>query len=185
MSDTEQSLDGTRIAILLAPRGTEEVEFTEPKQALAEAGADVDVVGSETGDVQTRNDDLEPGESFEVERAFSDVSADDYDGVVVPGGTVGADTLRADEEAVEFVESHVEDRKPLAAICHGPWMLVEAGLTEGRRLTSYHSLRTDIRNAGGEWVDEEVVTDDGVVTSRNPDDLSAFCETLVDEFAAR
>ena len=175
-------LSDTTVAVLLAPRGTEEPEFTEPKRALEEAGASVDVVGVETGEVQAVNNDLEPGDSYEVEKSFSDVSADEYDGLVVPGGTVGADELRADDDAVSFVSEVVDAGTPVGVICHGPWVLVEAEAAEGRTLTSYHSLQTDIRNAGGEWVDEEVVVDDDVVTSRNPDDLDAFCERIVEEF---
>lgn len=179
MSD---ELSGTAVAVVLAPRGTEEVEFTEPRDAVADAGGDVTVVGTETGAARTVNGDLEYSDEYEVEEAFSDVSADDFDAVVVPGGTVGADELRADDEAVSFLRETVESGTPAAVICHGPWTLVEADVVEGRTLTSYPSLRTDVRNAGGEWVDEEVVVDDGVITSRNPDDLDAFCETLVEEF---
>ncbi|MBX6762546.1 MAG: type 1 glutamine amidotransferase [Rubrobacteraceae bacterium] len=176
-------LRGKKVAILLAPKGTEQVEFNEPKRALEEAGASVDVVGVETGDVQTMNHDTEPGDIFTVEKAFSEVSAEDYDGLVVPGGCVGADQLRANEEAVGFVRSFFEQGKPVGVICHGPWTLVEADVVRGRRLTSYWSIKTDIRNAGGEWVDEEVVTDGGLVTSRHPGDLEAFCSKVIEEFA--
>lgn len=175
-------LDETNVAVVLAPRGTEQVEFTEPKATLEDAGANVDVVGTETGETQAVHDDLEAGDTFEVERSFTEITADDYDALVVPGGTVGADTLRANEEAVEFVRAMADDDRPMGVICHGPWLLVEAGVAEGRTLTSYPSLRTDVRNAGGEWVDEEVVVDDGVITSRNPDDLDAFCDALVEAF---
>lgn len=175
-------LDETNVAVVLAPRGTEQVEFTEPKATLEDAGANVDVVGTETGEAQAVHDDLEAGDTFEVERSFTEITADDYDALVVPGGTVGADTLRANEEAVEFVRAMADDDRPMGVICHGPWLLVEAGVAEGRTLTSYPSLRTDVRNAGGEWVDEEVVVDDGVITSRNPDDLDAFCDALVEAF---
>lgn len=184
MSTTaEQRLEDATVAVLIAPEGTEEVEFTEPRRAVSEAGATIDVVGSETGEARAVNDDLEAGETFEVDRAFSDVSADDYDALIVPGGTVGADRLRLDDEGVDLVREHVSDGKPAGVICHGPWLLVEAGVVDGRTLTSYPSLRTDVRNAGGEWVDEEVVTDGTLVTSRRPDDLPAFCETIVETVA--
>jgi protease I len=176
-------LQGRRVAILLAPVGTEQAEFTEPKKAVEDAGAQVDVVGLQTGEAQTMNSDVNPGETFTVEKTFSEVSPGDYDALIVPGGTVGADTLRGNEEAVAFVRGFFEQEKPVGVICHGPWTLVEADVVRGRTLTSYPSLQTDIRNAGGEWVDEEVVTDQGLVTSRNPDDLPAFCSKLVEEIA--
>ena len=176
-------LQGRRVAILLAPVGTEQAEFTEPKKAVEDAGAQVDVVGLQTGEAQTMNSDVNPGETFVVEKPFSEVSPGDYDALIVPGGTVGADTLRGDEEAVAFVRGFFEQEKPVGVICHGPWTLAEADVVRGRTLTSYPSLQTDIRNAGGEWVDEEVVTDQGLVTSRNPNDLPAFCSKLVEEIA--
>ena len=176
-------LQGRKVAILLAPVGTEQVEFTEPKKAVEDAGASVDVVGIQAGDAQTMNSDVNPGETFSVEKTFSEVSAEDYDALIVPGGTVGSDNLRGDPEAVNFIRSFFEQEKPVGVICHGPWTLVEADVVKGRTLTSYPTLQTDIRNAGGNWVDEEVVTDAGLVTSRNPDDLPAFCSKLVEEIA--
>ena len=183
MSESDQQLDGTTVGVFLAPEGSEEVEFTEPRRAVSDAGATVDVLGSETGEAQTVNNDLEESDTYEVERSFSEASGDDYDALLVPGGTVGADKLRADDDAVELLEEHLADGKPAGVICHGPWTLVEADAVDGRTLTSYPSLQTDVENAGGEWVDEEVVVDDGLVTSRQPDDLDAFCEAVVSEFA--
>ena len=176
-------IQGKKIAILLAPVGSEQVEFEEPKKAVEDAGATVDVVGVQTGDAQTMNSDVNPGDTFTVEKTFSDVSADEYDGLIVPGGTVGADKLRGSDEAVSFVHSFFDQAKPVGVICHGPWMLVEADVVKGRTLTSYPTLKTDIRNAGGNWVDEEVVVDQGLVTSRNPDDVAVFCAKVVEEFA--
>src|ERR671938_322924 len=176
-------LQGRKVAILLAPVGSEQVEFTEPKKAVEDAGASVDVIGIQADEAQTMNSDVNPGETFTVEKTFSEVSPDDYDALIVPGGTVGADTLRASDEAVSFVRGFFEQGKPVGVICHGPWTLVEADVVRGRTLTSYPTLQTDIRNAGGNWVDEEVVTDQGLVTSRNPDDLPAFCRKIVEEFA--
>jgi protease I len=176
-------LQGKKIAILLAPVGSEQVEFEEPKKAVEDAGGTVDVVGVQTGDAQTMNSDVNPGDTFTVEKTFSEVSADEYDGLVVPGGTVGADKLRGSDEAVSFIHSFFEQAKPVGVICHGPWTLVEADVVKGRTLTSYPTVQTDIRNAGGKWVDEEVVTDQGLVTSRNPDDVPAFCSKIVEEFA--
>lgn len=176
-------LQGRKVAILIAPVGTEQVEFTEPKKAVEDAGAEVDVVGIQTGEAETMNSDVNPGESFTVEKTFSDVSSDDYDALIIPGGTVGADTLRATDEAVSFVRGFFEAGKPVGAICHAPWALVESGVLEGRKVTSFPSLQTDIENAGAQWVDEEVVTDQGLVTSRNPDDLPAFNDKIVEEFA--
>src|SRR5918911_998917 len=176
-------IQGRKVAILLAPVGSEEVEFTEPKKAVEDAGASVDVIGIQAGEAQTMNSDVNPGETFTVEKTFAEVSPDDYDALIVPGGTVGADNLRGSDEAVSFLRGFFEQAKPVGVICHGPWTLVEAGVVRGRTLTSYPTLQTHIRNAGGTWVNEEVVTDQGRVTSRSPDDLPAFCSKVVEEIS--
>ena len=175
-------LNNRRIAILIAPRGTEEPEFVQPKQAVEDAGGTVTVVSFESGEAQTVNNDLDAGGTYAIDATFDEVSASDFDGLVIPGGTVGADNLRANDDAVAFVRSFFEQKKPVGSICHGPWVLAEADVLSGRRVTSYHSIQTDLRNAGATWTDEEVVTDQGLVTSRNPDDLPAFCDKIVEEF---
>jgi len=173
-------LDGKRIAIL-ATDGVEQVELTEPRKAIEEAGADVELISLEDGEIQGF-EHLDKGETFDVDKTVSDARADDYDALLLPGGVANPDFLRADEDAVAFVRAFAEAKKPIAAICHGPWTLVEAGVVKDRTLTSWPSLKTDIRNAGGTWVDEEVVVDEGLVTSRKPDDLPAFCAKVVEEF---
>ena len=176
-------LDGKKIAILIAPRGTEEPEFEKPRQAVEQAGGAVTVISLETGDAESVNNDLDPGKTFAVDQAIGDVVAEDFDGLVIPGGSVGADKLRGSDAVVAFVKAFFDAGKPVAAICHAPWTLIEAGVVEGRTLTSFPTLQTDIRNAGGTWVDQEVVVDQGLVTSRNPDDLPAFCAKMVEAFA--
>ena len=184
---TSQPLHGRKVAILLAPAGSEQVEFTEPKKAVKDAGADVDVIGAEPGEARAYNHDLEPGETFTVDKTFGQVSADDYDALIVPGGTVGADKLRGNADAVRLIRGFFQAGKPAAVICHGPWLLVEADLVRGRTLTSWPSLQTDIRNAGGTWVDTEVQVcpagQNTLVTSRKPDDLPAFCGTFTQVFS--
>lgn len=175
-------LQGKKIAILAAD-GVEKVELEQPREALQEAGAQVEVISLETGEIQARNHDLEPAGAFAVDRVVSDVKPDEFDGLVLPGGTVNPDKLRKDDSAVAFVRDFVDSGKPVAAICHGPWTLVEAGVTAGRTLTSYPSIRTDLRNAGARVVDEEVVVDGNLITSRSPSDLPAFCTTIVKQFA--
>ena len=176
------SLENRSIALLIAPRGTEEPEFVKPREALEQAGARVTVISLEGGTAQTNNNDLDPGASYAVDKGIADVSADEFDGLVIPGGSVGADKLRASGEVIAFVRAFFEAGKPVGAICHAPWLLVEAEVLDGRTVTSFPTVRTDIENAGGNWVDEEVVVDDGLVTSRTPDDLPAFCAKLIEEF---
>lgn len=175
-------LTGRRVAFLAAD-GVEQVELEQPRKALEEAGADTELLSLKDGEIQAMNGDIEPADRFGVDRRVSEASVQDYDGLVLPGGTVNPDNLRADADAVRFVREFAATGKPIAAICHGPWMLVEADLVRGRTLTSYPSLRTDVRNAGGHVVEAEVVTDSGITTSRNPDDLPAFCERVVEELS--
>jgi protease I len=175
-------LNGKTIAILAAD-GVEQVEFEKPKEAVEEAGATTELLSLETGEIQAMNQDINQGDKLTVDKAVSEASPDDYDGLILPGGTVNPDNLRQDENAISFVQEFFKTGKPVGVICHGPWTLVEADLVRGRTLTSYPSLRTDIRNAGGNVVDEEVVVDKGLVSSRNPDDLPAFCAKIVEEFA--
>src|SRR5581483_9552516 len=174
-------LEGRRVAFLFT-EGVEQVELTEPLKAVREAGADVDLISLESGEVQMFNH-LDKGDTIEAEQAVSDADASNYDGLVVPGGVANPDALQTDEDAMQFVRAFFEQDKPVAIICHGPWMLVEADVAKGRKVTSWPSLKTDLRNAGAEWVDEEVVVDNGLVTSRNPDDLPAFCSKVVEEIA--
>ena len=175
-------LDGKRIAFLVAPEGVEQVELTDPWKAIEEAGGTPELISTDSGEVQAFNH-LDKADTFAVDRTVADADASDYDGLVLPGGVANPDFLRMDEGAVAFARSFFEQSKPVGVICHGPWMLVEAGVVRGRKVTSWPSLQTDIRNAGGEWVDEEVVVDGNLTTSRNPDDLDAFCAAIVEQFA--
>lgn len=172
-------LQGKKVAIL-ATNGFEQVELTEPKKALEQAGATTHIVSPESGTIKGWNH-TDWGDEFQVDVSLDRAKADDYDALVLPGGVMNPDHLRANEQAVSFTRSFFEAHKPVAAICHGPWTLIEAGVVKGRKLTSYHSLKTDLKNAGANWVDQEVVVDNGLVTSRNPDDLPAFCRKLVEE----
>ena len=171
------------VAFLVAPEGVEQIELQAPWRAVLDAGGTPRLITTEGTEVQAF-DHLDKADRFPVDDLVTDVTADDYDGLVLPGGVANPDFLRCDRDAVDFVRRFFELRKPVAAICHAAWTLVEAKVVQGRTLTSWPSLQTDIRNAGGNWVDEQVVVDNGLVTSRNPDDLKAFCDALVEQIAA-
>jgi protease I len=173
-------LDGKRIAFLAAD-GVEHSELTEPWKAIEQEGGKPELVSLEDGEIQGVKSEIEKTDTFKVDKVVADADPSGYDGLVLPGGVMNPDKLRADGDAVDFVRSFMEARKPVAAICHGPWTLVEAGVVEGRTMTSYPSIQTDLKNAGANWVDEEVVVDEGLVTSRRPDDLDAFCSKVVEE----
>lgn len=168
-----------KVAILVA-NGFEQVELTSPKQALEEQGIQAHIISPEKDQVKGW-DEKEWGQSFPVDVTLDEANADDYDALVLPGGQMNPDFLRVNEKAVQFVREFFEAGKPVAAICHGPWTLIEAGVVKGRKMTSYHSIKTDLINAGANWVDEEVVTDNGLVTSRKPDDLPAFNRKMIEE----
>jgi protease I len=176
-----KSISGKRVAFL-ATDGVEQVELTDPWQAVKDAGGTPELISIKSGKIQGMNHD-EKADTFPVDRLVVDASAEDYDALVLPGGVATPDTLRMNEEAVDFVRDFFKQGKPVAAICHGPWMLVEADVVDGRTLTSYPSIKTDILNAGGKWIDKEVVVDEGLVTSRCPDDLPAFNAKLIEEIA--
>jgi protease I len=174
-------LQGKKVAVL-ATDGFEQVELTKPVQALKDAGAQVEVVSPKGGEIQGYNHH-DKGDTVPVDRELAGANAADYDAIVLPGGVINPDQLRLEPKAIDFIRSFVEAGKPIAAICHGPWTLINAEAVEGKRMTSWPSLETDLKNAGASWVDEEVVVDDGLVTSRNPDDLPAFCAKMIEEFA--
>jgi protease I len=176
-------LNGKKIAFLAA-NAFEESELFEPGKALKDAGAELELISLEEGEITALNEkELKPGKSAKVDKTVEEANAADYDGLVLPGGVANPDKLRTDENAVRFVREFFEQGKPVGAICHGPWTLVEAGVVRDRTLTSWPSLQTDIRNAGGNWVDEEVHVDQGLVTSRKPDDIRAFSKKLIEELA--
>ncbi len=175
------SLENKTVAIL-ATDGVEQVELTEPRKAVEEAGATVRLLSIKEGEIQGMNHD-KPGDKLKVDGLVADASVDDFDALILPGGVQNPDTLRMDQDAVKFVRDFVNSGKPVGVICHGPWVLVEADVVRGRRMTSWPSVRTDLRNAGAEVLDEEVVVDNGLVSSRKPDDLPAFCRKIVEEFA--
>jgi protease I len=174
-------LDGVRVAIL-ATDGFEQSELFEPKRALEEAGAEVSIVSLQAGEIKGWNH-TNWGETIEVDQTIDEANADDFDALQLPGGVMNPDKLRMNEKAVSFVKAFFDAGKPVGAICHAPWTLIEAGVVSGKTVTSWASLKTDLENAGAKWVDEEVVTDNGLVTSRKPDDIPAFNEKIIEEFA--
>ena len=178
---SDQTLNGKRIAILVTD-GFEQSELQQPREALDEAGAQTEIVSPQKEEVTAWDED-DFGDSFEVDVKLEDANASDYDALLLPGGVMNPDKLRMNEQAVAFVKSFFDAGKPVAAICHGPQMLIEADVVRGRRLTSYPSLQTDLRNAGADWVDETVVTDNGLVTSRKPDDIPDFNRKMIEEFS--
>ncbi|HKU11090.1 type 1 glutamine amidotransferase domain-containing protein [Sinomonas sp.] len=176
------NIKGKKVAFLLTS-GVEQVELTEPWKAVQEAGGDPALVSPQEGQIQAMKGDWDHGESFPVDVTLDQADPNDFDALVLPGGTVNADKMRLEQKGIEFVKAFVDAGKPIAAICHGPWILIEAGAVRGREMTSYPSLQTDLKNAGANWVDREVVTDRGLTTSRKPDDLEAFCSKMLEEIA--
>lgn len=174
-------LRSRRVAIL-ATDGVEQVEYERPRSAVEQAGGTVTLLSVHSGGIQAMNGDIDKGDRLTVDAVVTDASTDSFDGLVLPGGTINPDRLRVDPDAVAFVRNFVSAGKPTGAICHGPWALVEADVVRGRSVTSFHSIRTDLRNAGADVVDQQVVTDKGLVTSRSPEDLDAFCAKLIEEF---
>jgi protease I len=176
----DKKLEGKKVAILAADM-FERVELEEPRKALEDAGATTEIVSIHDGEIKGF-DHFDPVSTVKVDRLVEEVSVDDYDALLIPGGVGNPDQLRGDENAVNFVREFAEAGKPMAVICHGPWVLVEAGVVRGKKITSWPTLQTDIRNAGGEWVDQEVVVTEGIVTSRKPDDIPAFNKKMIEEF---
>ena|ERR1700686_2778654 len=173
-------LSGKKVAILAAD-GFEEVELTRPRKALEDAGAKTTVVSIKPGQIQGMNH-ADKGDTVVVDQTLGDAKPDEFDALMIPGGLMNPDTLRSNEEALAFVRHFFREGKPVAAICHGPWVLIDAGVIRGRTVTSWPAIRTDVRNAGANWVDHEVVVDNGLVTSRKPDDIPAFNEKMIEEF---
>ena len=183
MAKNERTLQGKTIAFLVANEGIEQIELTEPWRAIEEAGGRPQLIAPDADKKAQAFNHLDKADTFAVDMATSEANPDDFDGMVLPGGVANPDQLRMDKPAIEFTKAMFAAKKPVAAICHGPWTLVEAGVLKGRTITSWPSLQTDVRNAGGTWVDEECHVDNGLVTSRKPDDLPAFCKKMVEEFA--
>lgn len=176
-----KDLSGKKVAVV-ATDGFEQSELTEPVKALKNAGAEVHIISPKRGEIQGMKHD-DKGDKVRVDKSLSDADANEYDALVLPGGVANPDKLRLERTAIAFIRRFVEDEKPIAAICHAPWTLIDAGGVQGRRMTSWPSLKTDLKNAGADWVDEEVVVDAGLVTSRKPDDLPAFCAKMIEEIA--
>ncbi|HRW09918.1 MAG TPA: type 1 glutamine amidotransferase domain-containing protein [Caldilineaceae bacterium] len=177
----QNNLAGKKVAILVE-NGFEQVELTGPKRALEEAGAQTQIISPHENEVKGWNH-TEWGDTFKVNVPLQQANANDYDALVLPGGVMNPDKLRTNDQALRFVREFFQAHKPVAAICHGPWTLIEAGVAKGRTMTSYHSIQTDLKNAGAHWVDQEVVVDEGLVTSRNPDDIPAFNRKMIEEIA--
>jgi protease I len=173
-----------RTIAILAADGVEQVELEQSRQAVQDAGAETVLLSIDDGEIQAMNSDINPADTFPVDGKVSDASVGDFDALILPGGTCNPDKLRMDEDAVDFVRDFVQSGKPVAVICHGPWTLAEADVLQGRRITSWPSIRTDLRRAGAEVVDEEVVVDGNLISSRNPDDLPAFCDAIVRELSS-
>jgi len=182
-TNKKNTLQGKTIAFLTANEGVEQIELTEPWRAVEQAGGRPQLIAPDANRKVQAFNHLDKADTFSVDLATTEANPADFDGAVLPGGVANPDQLRTDKAAVEFIKAMFDARKPVAAICHGPWTLVEAGVLKGRTITSWPSIQTDVRNAGGKWVDEEVHVDQGLVSSRKPDDLPAFCEKMVEEFA--
>jgi len=176
-----QKLSGKRVAVV-ATDGFEQAELTEPMKALQDAGAKAEIVSPKSGQIQGWKH-FDKADFFKVDKTIDQASPDDYDALMLPGGVANPDQLRLSEKAIQFIKSFVDAKKPIAAICHGPWTLIDAGAVRGRKMTSWPSLKADLKNAGAQWVDQEVVTDQGLVTSRKPDDIPAFNRKMIEEFA--
>jgi len=174
-------LDGKKVAILVAD-GFEQVEMTKPREALQQAGAETKIVSPRSGKIQGMNH-ADKGDKFEVDLIVHDARVEEFDALMIPGGLMNPDELRANADALEFVRHFFSEGKPAAVICHGPWVLIDAGVVRGRTLTSWPNIKTDVKNAGAKWVDQEVVVDNGLVTSRKPDDIPAFNKKMIEEFA--